>query len=238
MTSFTPTADSPLVVQEYPLKSGPPVETTVMELAEGTSIDRNQRLAGHASLGQGSWGCQGIVNDLRARCARMGEDVLVATPTLVEPDLWFAILTRNGEEIYRVRIGQPALWSEVRALWVWDNHWALETILHDWQAEDGHWTFLRGQISLDGKLMNEIYNYDEAFDFSLVGGKPFFFWQKGDQVGIWYDGQEILLGYEEVPHYFCCSAGTKNPAATMDLVTFFGRRGEQWYYVEVSLPMP
>lgn len=210
----------------------------MLELADGTEMERNQRLAGHPSLERDYWGCQGILNDVSARCARHGEEIWIAKSVETEPGVWFAILTRNDEEVYRVQVGGPSVWPVIQALWVWDTHWALETLRHDFNPENGSWSILRGQVSLDGELMNEKHGYEEAFNFSLIGGKPFFFFYKNGQAGLWYDGQEVLLGYEEVPHYLCCSTSTKNPATTLDLATFFGRRGQQWYYVEARLAMP
>ncbi len=229
-------AAPPLLVEEYPIKGGPPVETTAFEFADSTQVERNQRVQGHSFFGQVS-DCNGITPDLRARCAFLDGDVLIALPSFQPPDSHFAVLTRNDEEIYRVQVGRPAMPPEIQGLWTWDAHWALETILHDWQP-DGSMTFLLGQVSIDGELLNEKYGYEETFGFQLLGGQPFCFFRRDGLIHIWYNGIEIPLGYEDVPHYRCCGFVTMNPYKLTDMATFFGRRGEQWYYTEIRLLSP
>jgi formylglycine-generating enzyme required for sulfatase activity len=61
--------------------------------------------------------------------------------------------------------------------------------------------------------------------------------REGAKFGIYYDGQEMPQRYDEIPHYLCCSAGAMNPETYPNMVRFFGRRGEQWYYVEAYVPL-
>lgn len=211
-------AEPPLIVEEYPIKGGPPVETTFFQFADSTPTERGQRVEGHQFFNQ-TGDCTGITADLRARCASLDGDVLVVLPFYEPPDNYFTVLTRNDEEIYHLRVGRPAMPPEIQGLWTWDGHWALETILHDWQP-DGSMTFLLGQVSVDGELLNEKYGYEETFNFQLLGGQPFCFFRREGLIHIWYNGLEIPLGYEEVPHYRCCSFVTMNPYKMTDMVTF------------------
>ncbi len=229
-------ANLPLKLDEFPLAGTPPVESTTLTFADGTQSDRNLRLQGETVFNTYE-SCRNITPDLRARCARQNDDILIAMPGYQPPDIYHAIVTRNGQEIYRVRIGQPSLPPEIQGIWAWDDHWALETILHDWQTSDGHVTFMRGQISLDGELLNEKFEWEEAFGFQLLSGKPFFFFKHQGIYHAWYDGAQMPLGYEEIPHYLCCSASTKNPYAHKEMISFFGRHENQWYYAELR-PVP
>ena len=102
-------------------------------------------------------------------------------------------------------------------------------------AEDSFRALTRGEIFQDGQSLNEQYGYTESYSFQLMHGKPFYFFERDGRVGIVYDGQEILLGYDRVLHYGCCSAGVLNPLKYENMVGFFAVRGDKWYYVEIGV---
>ncbi len=54
-------------------------------------------------------------------------------------------------------------------------------------------------------------------------------------IGIAYAGKEAMLGYDQVPHFGCCSAGALNPRHYPGLVSFFAVREGAWYYVEAGV---
>jgi len=65
--------------------------------------------------------------------------------------------------------------------------------------------------------------------------KPFYFFEKDGQVGISYNDEVFMLGYEKIPHYGCCSAGMLNPSRAQNLVSFFAQKDGAWYYVEIGV---
>lgn len=100
----------------------------------------------------------------------------------------------------------------------WDDHWVLE---------------VDGTLVIDGQLMNLEWGYGEIFNWFLLEGKPFFFFEKGGQVSISYDGQELPVFYDEIIHAECCG-GYQNPHSSEHMVSFYARRDGWWYYVEIG----
>ena len=124
--------------------------------------------------------------------------------------------------------GLPSPALPLQGLWTYDGHWALEILL----ATPEIWA---GQVFLDGELLNQTERYEEAFSFQLLAGKPFYLYQRDGKIGLSYDGQEIDLGYSQVPHYQCCSGSVLNPLQAEKMVAFFAERDGIWRYVEVGL---
>ena len=55
------------------------------------------------------------------------------------------------------------------------------------------------------------------------------------QFGVTHEDQEILLGYESVVHYGCCSGAELNPVQAENIVVFFALCDGMWYYVEMGV---
>ena len=91
-----------------------------------------------------------------------------------------------------------------------------------------------GQVIVDGVSLNQRYGYQEIFGFRLLNGQPFYFFRKDGKIGAVYAGQPVLLGYDTIPHYGCCSAGELNPRRSGSMIWFFAERGGAWYYVEIG----
>ena len=139
-------------------------------------------------------------------------------------------VTRNGEEIFRTDAGGISPIEPLRGLWTYDDHWVLETNLY---LDE---TPFNGQIFVDSESLNEQNGYEESFNFQTISGRPFYFFWRDGKVDAWYDGQEISLGYEDVPHYLCCGDSGLNPKARQGAVLFFGNNGDQWYFVRIAAP--
>lgn len=114
------------------------------------------------------------------------------------------------------------------------NHWALVLLDAKPNAEQGPIPYDR--LILDGHDVNGTKGYEQSFQFALLDGRPFYFYQKDGKIGISFDGQEIAKGYDEIPHYQCCISALLNPGISMNMVWFFARRGNDWYYVEAYIP--
>jgi len=139
-------------------------------------------------------------------------------------------VTRNGEEIFRTNAGEISPIEPLRGLWTYDNHWVLETNL--FLADKP----FNGQIFVDGESLNQQNGYQESFNFQTINGRPFYFFRRDGKVDAWFNGQEIYLGYDDVPHYLCCSDSGFNPKARQGAVLFFGIKGDKWYFVRITQP--
>ena len=139
-------------------------------------------------------------------------------------------VTRNNEEIFQTDAGSVSPINPLQGFWTYDNHWVLETNLF---LEDKPFN---GQIFVDGTSLNQQNGYEESFNFQTINGRPFYFFRRNGKVNAWFDGQEIQLGYEDVPHYLCCSDSGLNPRARQGMVSFFGTTASQWYFVRVAAP--
>jgi hypothetical protein len=127
--------------------------------------------------------------------------------------------------IYTVSLGLSSPICKLRGLWVHEGHWYLEV------ADDQGW----GQVIRDGESLNERYGYEETFGFQLLHGEPFYFYERGGQIGVFYAGQELAQRYDRVPHYQCCSAAELDPVRSENMVAFFGQRDGTWVYVEMGV---
>ena len=148
---------------------------------------------------------------------------------------WLTV-ERNGEEIYQVSTGPGSPLTPLQGLWVYDDHWVLETAFITRRQEGNTvYTDATGRISQDGELLNDLYDYEEMFGFQLMAGRPFYFFKRDGKIGFSYDGQAVEAGYDEIPHYGCCSAAGLNPIRAQSMVAFFAQRDGIWYYVEVGV---
>lgn len=112
--------------------------------------------------------------------------------------------------------------------WVYEDHWIVELICH------GH-----RDIMLDGKLLNSTNGYTSSFSPYLVAGKLFFFFERGDEIGFFYDRGEYLLDFDEVSYAICCGISELNPAFYEEQVMFMGMRdGVRHYVVVGNLDLP
>jgi PAS domain-containing protein len=130
-----------------------------------------------------------------------------------------AQVTQAEQQIYAFA-GVYLVDMPVKGLWSWDGHWLLE---------------VDGFLIQDGEVLNEALGYEEIFGWQLLNGKPFYYFRKGPQVGVSYDGDTLPVYYDEVIHYRCCEASMFNNAGNEDMVWFYGLREGTWYYVEMGV---
>lgn len=131
-----------------------------------------------------------------------------------------AVVTRDGEEIYRIPTRFPAGSDSIHGLWAWGESWVLEV--------DGH-------VIIDGVDQTEALGAEETFDWQIMGGRPFFFVQRGGAVDVSYGGEIIPLGYEHVVHNMCCEAGAFNVGKNETMAWFYALKDGVWRYVEMGL---
>lgn len=126
--------------------------------------------------------------------------------------------------------------NNFRGLWVYESHWFGEVAHIEEDPADPNAAFIIwGEIIQDGKSLNKSQGYDEAFNFQILNGKPFYLFSKGDEMGFSYDGTETALDYSKIIHYQCCSGAAYNPSAAENMVSFFATKDSQSYYVEMGV---
>lgn len=145
-------------------------------------------------------------------------------------------VTRNDLLVLTVDAGVISPINNYRGLWVVGEQWFLEVAHVEENPTDPNAAFiLWGEIFADGNSLNEQHGYDDAFNFQIMDGKPFFFYSRAGELGFSYDGRETKLGYTGIPHYLCCSASAFNPLPAEKMVAFYASAGEQDYYVELGV---
>ena len=161
--------------------------------------------------------------------ASLGGDELIATENYsADGSFGWVTVERNGQEIYRIDTGMASPLTALQGLWVYDDHWMLESALVTTETACG-------QISRDGELLNTRLGYSDAFDSQVLHGRPFYFFMQDGKIGYSYDGRDFPGLYDEIPHYQCCSASARNPIKAENMVAFFARRAETWYYIEAGV---
>lgn len=216
-------------IEEHPLVRRPEIEPLILEALDGqnevelfrrhaSELHQSLRPESYYGVSAGSlWAMQGSSKLQTAEFG--GADVS-------------AVVTRDGQPFFSVPNASPGVTSPFRVLAVYGDHWVLE-LAQRAQSPDGS-TFFSGRVFVDGLSLDDQYGYQESFGFQTMAGRPFYFFRRGGQVGVVVDGQEVPLGYDDVPHYGCCSAGALNPRMARNMLAFFARRGERWYYVEIG----
>jgi hypothetical protein len=229
-----------VVVEEYPLKGAPDLEPLSFIPVEGTQegiLAKHQKERGNTYPANSPFfaGQSGVP-------VQLGNDTLTAEEifsdaVLGEMQKVTVHVLRNGIVIYSIPAGVGSPVNTIRGLWTYATHWALEiaNVNETLAADNSIAMDVTGQIIQDGELLNERYGYEEAFGFQLLQGKPFYYFKREGRIDYSYNGKEFPLGYTNIHHYGCCSAGAANPKVFPDLVAFFAQRGEKWFYVEMGV---
>lgn len=77
-------------------------------------------------------------------------------------------------------------------------------------------------------------NYFRSFGFSILSNSLFYFYENEKGFGISLNRVDFDLGFDEVPFGMVDKYQELNPFYADNLITFFGRRGDTWYYVEIK----
>ena len=164
-----------------------------------------------------------------SRLAARVENTNLDVGGIVYPQTTLVVL-RDGGEVYRQDLGVSGPVPLLRGLWTHEGHWVIEA------ATGGPMGGMPiGDVLVDGESLNATNGYEESFGFQTLAGRPFYFFQRDARVGAVYDGQEIVLDYDLIHHYSCCSGGEFNPIPAADMVSFFAQRNGQWYYAELGV---
>jgi hypothetical protein len=232
----TPAAVIPaeLSVAEYPLTEIPDLESDVLSF--DSSVAEDPRTLHTAERAEQFPDIQCTVEGSLGLCTTIGGDDLVAHEDWSDPAAGSVVVTRNGEKIYQVGVGSASPITALRGLWTYDDHWVVETAqFREGQLEGEIWSPAVGQVAVDGASLNDQLGSEAVFGFQTLAGRPFYFFEREGKFDASYDGIDIALGYDEIPHYNCCSASALNPRSHPNLVTYYGRKGEAWYYGEIGV---
>jgi len=235
------TSPSGLTIDEYLLKDAPAIEPLTFTPKAGSQEDilakhqqeRKVRIPNNSILFEGQ----------PAFTVQVGNEELVAlesfTNTVTDQGSFQKVtvqVLKVGQVIFSTDAGDASPINNLRGLWTFSNHWVIEVahvklnlVSNDSPLEPV------GEIFQDGKSLNNTNGYDQAFGFQLIKGKPFYFFQQNAKIGISYDGEQVPLEYDQVPHYKCCSAAELNPRIAPNMVSFFAQRQGKWYYVEIGI---
>jgi hypothetical protein len=225
---------SELSVAEYPLTQPPVAESEVLSFASTVQDDPRRAHTAEREAQFPDTTC--TVGSVAGLCVTYAGDQLFASEDWADPNAGHVVVTRQGQPIYQVAVGHASPITALRGLWAYDDHWAVESAVVSDQGTGSQATSVAlGVVAVDGQALNGPLGYDEAFGFQTLGGKPFYFYKKQGKVDAIYDGVYVPLGYDEIPHYNCCSASSLNPRAHPNLVTFYGRRGDTWSYGEIGV---
>jgi|GEM_PF-1308730 len=140
------------------------------------------------------------------------------------------VVTIDDQIVFKMPLGRMGPAPNLHGLWVIGEDWYLEVA----ESTSGFGAS-RGIIVQNGKSLLDRLGYDEAFGFIRIEGKPFYFFSQGGKVNASFGGEEIPLVYDEVLHYQCCSGARNNPIKSEDMISYFARRGETWYYAEAGI---
>lgn len=95
---------------------------------------------------------------------------------------------------------------------------------------------IRGVLVVDGEIWNLTkFPADDIFNARLLDDKLFFFYRRGTEIGIYYDGETIPTNFTIIHHDGCCGYGMNNPFNFSRSINFFAVEDGVWNYIEISL---
>jgi hypothetical protein len=178
-------------------------------------------------------------DNFRYESTPLFEDKVLSTKTIIDNSDATVEVLLDDEVVLRVPVGDLTYWAamdSVMGVWVHGEHWYME-MAHVAYETDGNIFkgITLGEVFRSGESLSQLYGYDETFSFQILAGEPFYFFKKGDEIGLNYAGEEVMLGFDEVAHHYCCGFGIYNPMHYEDMVAFFASRDGVRYYVEAGV---
>ena len=133
---------------------------------------------------------------------------------------WDVIVESDGQTVFTGPTSSLMAGPEVDHFFSFDGHWALE---------------IQGAFIVDGEIWNITrFPADEIFETHMIDGKLFFFFRRGGQIGIYYDGKTYPTGYSLIHHYGCCGNAAHNPRFSSQGIYFYAIKDGMWNFVEIQ----
>jgi|GEM_PF-981595 len=125
------------------------------------------------------------------------------------------LVRQDGETIFRY-VSFFGVVDPVKRLDSWDGGWLLE---------------VNGTLIHNGENLNLKEGYSEAFNFTMLNGKPFYFFTRDGKINAWYGGKILPMQYDEVVHDKCCEPAIFNIENSPDSLWFYAKRDGVWHFV-------
>jgi len=122
--------------------------------------------------------------------------------------------------LFSFQISGPRPDNPVKGMWSWEGRWVLE---------------VGGQVFIDGTSLSQPAGYQSVFGWRLLAGRPLYFFEDEDGIGVSYSGQVLPYTYDEVVHDRCCEPAAFNVSGNAHMVWFHGLRDGLWHYVEIGV---
>lgn len=167
------------------------------------------------------------------------EGKVLSAKTVIENSTAIVDVMLDDEVVLSVPVGDlrySAAMDFLQGLWAHEEHWYME-MEHITGSIEGNIVRVtaNGEIFRSGESLSELFGYDETFGFQVMAGEPFFFFRKGDEYGLNYADEEVMLGFDEIAHYYCCGFSVYNPSRYENMVAFFASKDGVRYYVEAGV---
>ncbi len=156
------------------------------------------------------------------------QNSIATVEVLLDDELVLSVLVSD--------LAYAAAMDNIKGSWVHGEHWYVEMVHVDGKLEGNNFSSItNGEVFRSGESLSELFGYDETFGFQILAGEPLFFFRKGDQFGLNYAREEVMLGFDEVAHHYCCGFSVYNPWQYENMVAFFASREGKRYYVEAGV---
>ena len=167
------------------------------------------------------------------------EGKVLNTKTVIENSIASIEVMLDNEVVLTVPVGDlryAAAMDFLQGLTTHQEHWYME-MEHITGSIEGNqvWVRANGEIFRSGVSLSELFGYDETFGFQVMAGEPFFFFRKGDEYGLNYSDEEVMLGFDEIAHHYCCGFSIYNPMHYDSMISFYASKDGVRYYVEAGV---
>jgi hypothetical protein len=127
--------------------------------------------------------------------------------------------------IYKDKCNPGGFQDGVITAWTFQNNWIIQSYC------EKHY-----EIIWNGERINQIKNYQESYAFQLLDNKPFYLFLRDNQVWVYYDEIESMLGYEGIMiDYSCCSSMPEPPQHYERAIEFKAYIEPEYYYVVIGI---
>ncbi|MCL7454721.1 MAG: hypothetical protein M8467_16920 [Anaerolineae bacterium] len=161
-----------------------------------------------------------VVTQNQLRPAFVGDQLAMAVTISSEPPAFDYEVQLDGQAVYSGQGELESTFEPLRGFNTWDGHWALEVNDH---------------VIVDGQDLGESQGYDAVFEFHILHGQPFYFFEQEGLIRLSYAGETLPFVYHEVVHSQCCEPAAFNVEAHPDVLWFHGRVDDMWYFVEAGV---